>query len=566
MDTYSITLITPVVALIFEPELLNTNQYFIALSEFIGKTDHQSVLSYLGFSAVFIVFISRVLKLYTHYITRTFGVQCQVRLSKDYLNLSTRTPYHWYIGKNPLTLSHLSYTDILMWSNDYLQRIIVIPSILASCFVVACVITATAPLTGLIGAISFVGLLYLCLRLLKKKLKELANVRRDKSAAVATKSNQIFSGMREIKVNNVGDTFSNDFLKVFYDYSISMVNFKFIQMIPGTVFFLSAQLGLVVFALWISSKNISKGELSAIMALSLLVTSKTIPLFNSLLAEISSIFNTFPHIKAISSILDEIKPLVNNGQTSDKYQLNDTWSSITLNNLSFKYPSADKDSLSSLSYKFERGKMYGLVGTSGSGKSTLVNNILGLLDSTKGSISIDSTDLRDIKKSQWFDKISVVPQKDFFFEDTILANITLGNDIVDIEKVKETLSAVNLWDTIEKLPNKLSTILHGNGDIFSGGQQQRLSLARALYNDAPVLILDEATSSLDIMTEKLISESLMKIKENKTIFIIAHRFNILKPCDEILMIDNGKIVNSGNHDYLLDNCPQFKKYVEEQSL
>ena len=203
----------------------------------------------------------------------------------------------------------------------------------------------------------------------------------------------------------------------------------------------------------------------------------------------------------------------------------------------------------------------GLVGSTGSGKTTLVDIILGLLDPKKGSLTVDSIKINQDNSQIWQRKLGYVPQSIFLLDDTIKRNIAFsasGNQIND-ERIIEVAKMANLDEYIATLSERYNTKVGERGIRLSGGQIQRIGIARALYNNPEVLILDEATSSLDGVTENAVMDAIHNLSNKKTIIMIAHRLSTIKECDVIYFLDKGKIVDSGSYNELIKNNQKFKE-------
>ena len=216
-----------------------------------------------------------------------------------------------------------------------------------------------------------------------------------------------------------------------------------------------------------------------------------------------------------------------------------------------------------MSLEIKSNSIVGIVGSTGAGKSTIVDLLSGLLTPTSGQILIDQIPLRNNNIETWQKSLGYVPQQIFIADDTITNNIALGirSEDIDFEKVKIAAKKAMIYDFImEELPNKFNTTLGERGVRISGGQRQRIGLARAFYSDPPIIILDEATSSLDTITEKGIIDSLKKISFNKTLIIIAHRLNTVRYCDKIFYLEKGRIKDEGTFDELIKNN-DFKKFT-----
>jgi ABC-type multidrug transport system fused ATPase/permease subunit len=227
---------------------------------------------------------------------------------------------------------------------------------------------------------------------------------------------------------------------------------------------------------------------------------------------------------------------------------------INLKNLSFSYPVRKEFSLSKISMNVRKGDFIGIIGETGSGKSTLINLLIGLLKPSEGKIEVDELNI-NLNLPEWHKKIGYVPQSVYLTDDTIRKNIAFGlrDDDIDDDLIKKAVEKASLDKFLNELLNGLETIVGEKGIRLSGGQQQRIGIARALYRDPEILILDEATSSLDQSTEKEIMESIQFLKRKKTLIIVTHRLFTVKNCDKIFFIDKGKIIKQGPPEEILNN-------------
>jgi len=239
--------------------------------------------------------------------------------------------------------------------------------------------------------------------------------------------------------------------------------------------------------------------------------------------------------------------------------------SIEFKNISFTYPDGTQ-ALKNLSAKIEGGTKVGLVGVSGSGKTTFLNLIPRFFHLKTGSIFIDNQNINDINLNSLRKEISLVSQDVILFDDTIKSNILYGNALASNEEIIKACKFAAAQDFVEKLPNKYETIIGENGIKLSGGQKQRLSIARAILKNSSIILLDEATSSLDSESESVIQKAIENLTKNKTTIIIAHRLSTVMNCDKILVFENGKIIEEGKHEFLVNNSLTYKKLYEKQII
>ena len=244
--------------------------------------------------------------------------------------------------------------------------------------------------------------------------------------------------------------------------------------------------------------------------------------------------------------------------------LNISKGNIEIKNVYFKYDVNENNVLENITLNFEGGKMTALVGHSGSGKSTILNLIPRFYQPDDGDLLIDNQSIYDTKISSLRENISLVSQETTLFDDTIKNNIKYANENVTDEEIFEVAKLSNAHDFIEKLPNKYETIIGENGVRLSGGEKQRISIARAMIKKSQIILLDEATSSLDSETEKKIQDALKILTENKTTIVIAHRLSTILNSNNIYLIDSGKVIDSGKHEDLLIKSKLYKNFYEKQ--
>jgi subfamily B ATP-binding cassette protein MsbA len=250
---------------------------------------------------------------------------------------------------------------------------------------------------------------------------------------------------------------------------------------------------------------------------------------------------------------------------ADAIQTNDFKKEIEFKNVNFAY-NKSKDVLKGISFKLERGKMIALVGPSGGGKSTLADLIPRFYDPSEGNIYLDGVDLRDYKQNSVRGLMGIVTQESLLFNDTILSNIAFGKPHATKEEIIQAAKVANAHEFILQSEHGYDTIIGDRGTKLSGGQKQRLSIARAVLKNPPILILDEATSALDTESEKLVQEALDNLMKNRTSLVIAHRLSTIQKADQILVIQDGAIVEKGNHDELLEiNKGIYRKLNTMQS-
>lgn len=238
---------------------------------------------------------------------------------------------------------------------------------------------------------------------------------------------------------------------------------------------------------------------------------------------------------------------------------------IEFRDVTFTYPGAETPALQHISLTLPAGKTVALVGRSGSGKSTLASLLTRFYDIDSGEILLDGHDLRDYTLASLREQMALVSQHVHLFNDTVANNIAYARtDVFRREEIEKAAEMAHAMEFINKMDNGLDTVIGENGVLLSGGQRQRIAIARALLRDSPILILDEATSALDTESERAIQSALETLQQNRTTLIIAHRLSTIEKADEILLIEEGRIVERGSHQQLLQQNGAYARLYQTQ--
>lgn len=285
--------------------------------------------------------------------------------------------------------------------------------------------------------------------------------------------------------------------------------------------------------------------------------------FSTFLGYVSELLNLMPVISSGTEAVNSIGEILGSDDIEDdhgKKELTDLKGEFDFKDVVFEYRDGNRNVLDGINLHVNAGEKIALVGESGSGKSTLVNLVTAFYLADSGTVTVDGVDIKTIKLRHYRKNIAVVPQRSILFSGTIRDNITYGSPNVTEEQLNKVIKLACLTDVIEKLPDGLNTLIGENGTKLSGGQCQRVSIARALIRDPKVIIFDEATSALDTVSEKHIQTAIDNLSKDKTTFIVAHRLSTVKNADKIAVIKNGKCVECGTYSELVDLKGEFYKF------
>lgn len=317
---------------------------------------------------------------------------------------------------------------------------------------------------------------------------------------------------------------------------------------------------LLVILILIVSVEVMKIPLSFLIVF-LFIFTRIIPNVKLINSTYMQINEALPHFSKVQDLIDRSnKKYLKNGDRKIE-NLND---GIEFRNVSYRYPSNETDVLKDISFTINKNKVLALVGASGGGKSTLIDLILRYHDPVNGVITVDGRDLKEIDVQSWHNLLAIVDQDPYLFNDTIYNNICYGRLDADSGQVFNAAKMAYAHNFISELPDGYDTVVGNRGIKLSGGQRQRISLARALVRDPEILILDEATSSLDSESEQLIQKSINALQKKKTIIIIAHRLSTIHNADQIIVLEKGGVIESGTHGELIEKKGRYDAFLSLQ--
>lgn len=381
-----------------------------------------------------------------------------------------------------------------------------------------------------------------------KPIKKINRKIMEMNSKVTSQFVETINGIETIKAFNQEDNEKEKTDKLYKKFLKKVFNGGVLSLSQQTITMFVAVVGELVI-LWVGVAYVIKGELT----LGELIT------FNALLGyfiePIKNLINLQPSIQTAVVAVDRLGEIldITPEYNYEHEQLNDKirFDKISISNLDFRYGTRELV-LKDINLEICRGEKIAFVGESGSGKTTLANLLVRLYEQEKGSIKLDSIDIREFSIKQIRDNISYISQNTFLFSGTIRENLLFGNSDVSDDDISQVCKICELEEYINSLPLKFNTRIEENGKNLSGGQKQRLAIARALLKKPEILIMDEATSNLDYITERSIEKTINNFSKNMTTIIIAHRLSTIKDCDKIFVLRNAQIVETGNHRDLLN--------------
>jgi ATP-binding cassette, subfamily B, bacterial MsbA len=400
-------------------------------------------------------------------------------------------------------------------------------------------------------------LMMLPIILVGKKVRKIYKTSLHRVSFVFSRMHEVFTGIVLVKASFTEKEEYNKFKAVNERYFHTLIKALKAQLMMSPLTELLGVCAISIFFIYAYLDNIALSNIIILIVPALLAYQpiKTLAKVNNGIQRCMSGADRFFDMIDTDTALKEIK---------DPVRISEFKSKIVFDHVSFNYDS-DISVLNDINFTLKKGKMVAVVGETGSGKSTIANLIARFYNTTSGKVIIDGTNVKDLKIKDLRALIGVVTQNTILFNDTIKSNIAYGNNDATMEQIEEAAKLANAHDFIVNgnHADGYDTVVGEKGFLLSGGEKQRIAIARAILRNPPILILDEATSALDTVTERLVQEALNNLMQNRTVFAIAHRLSTIKHADTILVLDKGNIVEQGSHGELLAIPNGYYKYLHE---
>ena len=566
MDLAGVVSILPFLSVAADPEMLQNNEIIGAIQTWTGYSD-EHFLILLGVMSLGVLILNQVVRLGS-------GWYGQFVIHRIWWALHNRM-FGYYLNKN--YLYHLQHSSTVLLEKLQLRINATVAGVISPMFMLMSSFFSTLFMLGLLVwaepvltlvLMGGIGAFYLIVyQTIKTKIEFYGTVSPEFSRKSFKLIAEALGAIKEIKVRHNDQIYLNLFDPLAKRYCDSQVKIQLFTAAPGSIVEVVAFGGILFITLMMMS---SSGLQQAIPLLGIYALSlkRILPAVQAAYQEIARIRFHQPSLQVVYDDLVEairspeiVKPV------GVKVERDNCKGTIELKDLSFSYPGTGKKVLDSISLEIPRGGIVGIAGSSGAGKTTLVDLILGLFEPESGGIFIGGKVLDGDTLTGWQAGLGYVPQAAFIADGTIARNIGFGivENQVDLKRVKEVARIAQISYFIEhELPKQYETFVGERGVRLSGGQRQRLSIARALYHNPDILSLDEATSALDGINEEKIMSSIKKLAGTKTIIIIAHRLTTLKECDNIFFLNNGKLIDKGNYQSLMENNLTFKRMARDE--
>lgn len=562
--------IGPFMAAIADPSAIGDSGLERDFVDWSGVQNSHSLVILFGAAVLCVLTVSSAISMLTTWKLSRFGVTVGGEISSDLFAYYMRESWLFHANGSSSTLTNRIAQECQRATVGILGPLMQMNGKAGVGIMLALAIFIYNPVVALIGVMIFAlayALLFMTVRRqLVRNGSAISRTQRVRFRLLA----EGFGGIKDALVLGRQDTIIGRFRGATREFALAMGTNQALAQVPRYAMELVAYGSLISLVLYLAAS--SNGDLSTILpALSVyaLAGFKMLPAFQQIYTSLSQMRG---NISAYESIREDLvrarrtslrrNDEMGTAQVGTPTERSFIHQHVQLNSVGFAYPGKrGAPALKDVNLTIGARETIGIVGASGSGKSTLIDVLLGLIEPESGELVVDGTPVDRDNVRAWQDALGFVPQSIFLADSSIRENIAFGLpvDRIDDDKVQHAAYLAHLEELIERLPDGLDTAVGERGVQISGGQRQRIGIARALYNDAEMLILDEATSALDGLTEKAVMDAIHDFAGKKTIVLIAHRLATVRECDRIFVMDNGSVVDQGSYDELMDRNSDFKK-------
>jgi ABC-type multidrug transport system fused ATPase/permease subunit len=563
-EAVSIGLVVPFIAVLKEPGLVLNAPAAQPLLSALNIREPQVLLIALGLGLIgaFVIKSGYLLLLYRSLFRYVF--EKQVTLTRQLLTSYLRAPYSFHLQRNSAELIKVTTETILRFTTGFLVSLL---TVLGELLVVVALIILLVLINPLatFGAVLALGVpTALVYRWMQRRLADSGRLAERSMASMIQWTEQAISGIKETLVMDRAMFFVDHQGYHAQRFADSVHVSTFLSAIPRLVMDTLAVSAMVAIALVTLVRGQDMQSLLPVLGMFAVAAIRLMPSTSRIASGLAAL--RF-HYAATEVLYDELRAIDGDKRarpalTRDPSSVLPFERSLVLEHLSYRYPSMPQSAIDDVSLEIPRGHWVGLIGPTGAGKTTLVDLMLGLFVPTSGRILVDGRDLQD-DVAGWQRNIGYIPQDIYLMDDTVRRNVAFGlpDEEIDDERVWKALRAAQIDNFVCSLPGGLSAMTGERGGRLSGGERQRLGIARALYRDPQVLVVDEATANLDNETEAAIVHTLARLRGEKTIIVIAHRLGVVKDCDCVYLLRQGRVRNSGALSDLVSTDLAFREFA-----
>ena len=566
-EVIGVGVVLPLILVVRNPEQVLQHESLLPFLQVLHIDDAQTLLLAAS-SAVLLVYILRNGYLgFMYYTLYRFVFKQQVNLSQRLLESYLRQPYTFHLQSNTAQLLKNVTEEVRNFSTAFMQPLVIFIAEFLVLILLFGLLLVFQPLVTLGVMLVLGGPAFLFYRSVRRRLREVGQTREYHFGQMIQGVNQALGGIKETKILGGENFFLGAYLKNSLPYTSTLRTVAVLNQFPRLFIEVATVGGLLVVVLLVLIQEGGVQSVFPLLGMFSIAAIRLTPSVIRILAAINSLRFAVPSAHVICRDLALLQgPAISfpdqyfsaHGGTPLSFQ-----HEVVVDQVSYRYPSAQREAVMDISLTIPKGHSVALIGASGSGKTTLVDIILGLLPPIQGRVLVDGCDIHT-NYSGWLRHIGYIPQSIYLTDDSIRRNVAFGvsDEDIDDRQVWKVLRAVQLEELVIHLSQGLDTSVGERGVRVSGGERQRLGIARALYHNPEVLVLDEATAALDGKTEREITNVLNQLSGKKTLIIIAHRLTTVRRCDRLYLMDQGKIVDSGTFDELAEKNKDFQRMLD----
>ncbi len=552
LETLGVSMMLPLVQAIMSPDKIMENELVGGIAGFLHVGSSRELILWILGTTIFLFVFKNAYLLFQTYVQNTFVTRNRNRMISRVMREFLNRPYEDYLGADIPTVFRLTDSDIPNAFQLILVMIQMTTEIVVAVSICLVLVVVVSPAISIGCAVLFLGMTLMITKILKPRLNAIGRKNQAIQSRIAKWRIQSIYGLKDVKVLHREEFFVRNYYESGAVGANVARNYAVMNNTPRLLIetvFIAAMLSFI-FAFIVRGGDIT--ELFSTLTAFAAAAVRVMPATNRINTYLSEIAYAQPCLDYLyENLTENMKRDVNGsvtGLTAEQEQekepltLNDK---IVLDHIRYTYPNTDKPIFTDAHMEVRKGQSVGIMGPSGAGKSTIVDILLGLLHVQAGAITCDGRDIFDNYPS-WLSKIGYIPQSIYLIDESIRDNIAFGIDAdkIDDKRIWEVLEEAQLKTFVEELPEGLETTIGDRGVRISGGQRQRLGIARALYHNPEILVFDEATSALDGDTEAAVMEAVNSFHGKKTMVIIAHRLNTIAKCDVIYKVENEKITQT----------------------
>lgn len=552
LETLGVSMMLPVAEAVMVPDKVMGNELVGRVAAFLGITSSRNLIVWMLGALIAIFIFKNVYLLFLTFVQNTFVTRNRNRMISRVMREFLNRPYEDYLGADIPTVFRLTDSDIPNAFQLILVLIQMTTEIVVAVSICIVLLVWVSPLISIGCGVLFLGMTLMITRVLKPRLNEIGRKNQAIQSRIAKWRIQSIYGLKDVKVLHREEFFVRNYYEsgaiganVARNYAV-MNNTP--RLLIETVFIAAMLSFILVYMLEDGDITVLMPQLMAFAAAAI----RVMPATNRINTYLSEIAYAQPCLDYLyENLTENMKQDVNGsvtgltGEAEEEKTALALTDKIVLDHISYTYPNTDKPIFTDAHMEVKKGQSVGIMGPSGAGKSTIVDILLGLLHVQAGTITCDGRDIFENYPS-WLSKIGYIPQSIYLIDESIRDNIAFGIDAdkIDDKRIWEVLEEAQIKSFVEELPEGLETTIGDRGVRISGGQRQRLGIARALYHNPEILVFDEATSALDGDTEAAVMEAVNSFHGKKTMVIIAHRLNTIAKCDVIYRVENEKITQT----------------------